>query len=66
MSSCRCIDVECIFPLSFNFWSIKCMVIMNKSKKINPWYIIATMVILMLAFGYFFNIGESLGKALAN
>lgn len=42
------------------------MVIMNKSKKINPWYIIAAMVILMLAFGYFFNIGESLGKALAN
>lgn len=39
---------------------------MNKSKKLNPWYIIAAMVILMLAFGYFFNMGESLGKALAN
>ena len=39
---------------------------MNKSKKTNYWYIIISFVLIMLAFGYFFELGESFGKALAN
>ena len=39
--------------------------IMSKSNKINSWFIVVVILMIMLAFGYFFNIGESLGKALA-
>ena len=39
---------------------------MSKSKKINSWYIVVVIVLIMLAFGYFFNMGESLGKAMAH
>jgi len=39
---------------------------MNESKKMNSWYLVITLVLVMLAFGYFFELGEAFGKALAN
>jgi len=39
---------------------------MNKSKKTNHWYIIIGFALIILAFGYFFELGEAFGKALAN
>ncbi len=41
------------------------LIILNKSKKINWWYIVIILILAMLVFGWFFNIGEDLGKALA-
>ncbi len=39
---------------------------MNKKKKVNYWAILIVLVLVMLAFGYFFELGELLGKSIAN
>lgn len=39
---------------------------MNKSKNLNYWYLIIGFVLIMLTLGYIFELGETLGKALAN
>ena len=39
---------------------------MNKSKNLNYWYLTIAFVLIMLTFGYIFELGEAFGKALAN
>ena len=39
---------------------------MSKPKKINYWYIIIGFILIILAFGYFFELGEAFGKATTN
>jgi hypothetical protein len=39
---------------------------MTKSKKSKYWTILIFIIFVMIALGYSFNLGESLGKAIAN
>lgn len=39
---------------------------MKKVKTSYYWYMVVLLVMTLLTFGYFFELGESFGKALAN